>query len=101
MRTVYLDNVTVKRIMKKFVILSGALCMLILTGCNKELSDNFTTYSGHPLNDTIWVRNVPGTASIHGLPNLLIPQVIVDSFETSKDTTLKYGDSLEVSFSAG
>jgi hypothetical protein len=101
MMTGYLDNETVKRIMKKFAFLGGALYLLLLSACNKELSDNFTTYSGHPLNDTIWVRNVPGTASIHGLPNLLTPQVIVDSFETSKDTTLKYGDSLEVSFSAG
>ncbi|MBV9988178.1 MAG: hypothetical protein JO301_10885 [Chitinophagaceae bacterium] len=87
--------------MKKLGFVAVCLSMLFLSACNKELSDNFTTYTGHPLNDTIWVRNLPSTAAVHELAQLLTPDIIVDSFETSKDTTLKYGDSLEISFTAG
>jgi hypothetical protein len=97
----YLHIETVKRIMKKLAFVTGCLSMLFLTACNKELSDNFTNYSGHPLNDTIWLRNVPSTAAVHELAHLLAPDLIIDSFETTKDTTLKYGDSLEVTFTAG
>ena len=87
--------------MKKTVFIIGSLSALFFTACQKELSDNFSAYPGHPLNDTIWVRNVSGGASVHQLAELLIPEIIVDSFEVSRDTTLKYGDSLEVAFSAG
>jgi len=88
-------------VMKKIVFIIGSLSALFFTACQKELSDNFSTYPGNPLNDTIWVRNVSGTASVHELADLLLPQVIVDSFEVTRDTTLQYGDSLEISFTAG
>ena len=87
--------------MKKIVFIIGSLSALFFTACQKELSDNFSTYTGHPLNDTIWARNVSGGASVHELTELLMPEIIVDSFEVSRDTTLKYGDSLEVTFTAG
>jgi len=87
--------------MKKIVFITGCLSLLFFTGCKKELSDNFITYTSHPLNDTIWARNVSGLASIHELIGLLVPEIIIDSFEVSRDTTLKYGDSLEISFTGG
>jgi len=87
--------------MKKIVFIIGSLSALFFTACQKELSDNFTTYPNHPLNDTIWVRNVAGTASVHELADLLLPEIIVDSFEVSRDTTLQYGDSLAISFTGG
>lgn len=87
--------------MKKIVFFIGCLSSLFFTACQKELSDNFTIYTGNPLNDTIWVRNVPGNASVHELANLLFPAIIIDSFEVTRDTTLKYGDSLEISFTGG
>ncbi len=102
MRKRYLMNeIPARSVMKKIVFMLGAFAMLLLASCQKELSDNFITYSGHPLNDTIWVRNVPGSASVHELAKLMLPDIIVDSFDASKDTTLKYGDSLEVTFTAG
>ena len=87
--------------MKKLAFVVGGACLLFLVGCQKELSGDFTTYTGHPLNDTIWVRNLPSGAQVHELVSLLAPDIIVDSFEVSKDTTLKYGDSLEVNFTVG
>jgi hypothetical protein len=88
--------------MKKTVLLIGCLSLLFFTACQKETSDNFTTYPGNPLNDTVWLKNVTATASVNDLLNSLVPQVIVDSFDASKsDTTLTYGDSLSVKFSAG
>jgi hypothetical protein len=87
--------------MKKIVFVIGCLSSLFFTACQKELSDNFTTYAGNPLNDTIWVRNVPGSASVHGLADLLFPAIIIDSIEVTRDTTLKYGDSLEITITGG
>ena len=92
---------TLHLVMKKIIFIIGGLSALFFASCKKELSDNFATYSGHPLNDTVWVRNVSGTASVHELIELLAPEVIVDSFEVTRDTTLRYGDSLNISFTAG
>jgi hypothetical protein len=87
--------------MKKIVLVIGCLSSLFFMACQKELSDNFTIYTGNPLNDTIWVRNVPGSAAVHGLADLLFPAIIIDSIEVTRDTTLKYGDSLEITITGG
>ena len=88
--------------MKKIVFLIGCLSLLFFSACTKELSDNFNAYPDHPLNDTIWVKSVPSTASINDLLTALLPDIFVDSIDISKsDTTLNYGDSLSVSFTAG
>ena len=88
--------------MTKTVLLIGCLSLLFFTACQKETSDNFTTYTGNPLNDTVWLRNVTATASVNELLSSFSPNMIVDSFDISKsDTTLNYGDSLSISFSAG
>ncbi len=54
-------------------------------------------YPGNPLNDTVWVSAVSSAASVHELIGLLTPNIFIDSFDLSKDTTLVFGDSLEVS----
>lgn len=87
--------------MKKLVFITGCLLLLFFTGCQKELSDNFSTYTNHPLNDTLWARNVSAGASVNELIGLLVPEIVIDSFEVDRDTTLKYGDSLEIAFTAG
>jgi hypothetical protein len=76
--------------------------VLFATACQKELSDNnITRYPDHPLNDTVWIKNVPSTAAVHALAELLSPAIVVDSFDTNKDTTITYGDSLDIRFTAG
>ena len=88
-------------VMKKIIFIIGGLSALFFASCKKELSDNFATYTGHPLNDTVWVRNVPGTASVHDLFNDLTPGFLVDSFNVSTGSTLRFGDSLEITFNPG
>lgn len=87
--------------MKKLVFIIGCISLLFITGCQKELSDNFSTYTNHPLNDTLWARNLSAGASVNELIGLLVPEIVIDSFEVDRDTTLKYGDSLEIAFTAG
>ncbi|MCW3086686.1 MAG: hypothetical protein JWQ78_72 [Sediminibacterium sp.] len=87
--------------MKKIVFILGSVSLLFFTACQKELSDNFTTYTNHPLNDTIWAKNVAAGAAVHELSGLLLPEIRIDSFDLSHDTTLTYGDSLSISFTAG
>ncbi|MEO7530399.1 MAG: hypothetical protein ABIS69_03275, partial [Sediminibacterium sp.] len=84
--------------MKKILLFTGCLMVLFFTACNKELSsnDNFTSYSNHPLNDTVWVRNVGNTASIHDLFDLFAPGFIIDSFNVANGASLHYGDSLDI-----
>ena len=84
--------------MKRFLLIMGSLLMLFFTACNKELSDNFTTYTNHPLNDTAWVRNITNTSSIHDLFEMLVPPVLVDSFSLSYGGEIKFGDSVELKF---
>ena len=87
--------------MKKLLLIIGCLSALLITACNKELSDNFTTYTDHPLNDTVWVKNLTNTASINDLFDLLVPDIIVDSIRLDTASVLKYGDSLEISYDGG
>ena len=72
--------------MKKLLLIIGCLLLLFFTACNKELSDNFTTYPNNPLNDTAWVKNLTNTSSIHDLFDLLVQPT-----EKKMDTRL-FGD---------
>lgn len=83
--------------MKKFGFILFCMIAFFFTSCKKELSDNFMLYPGNPLNDTVWVSAVTGAAQIHELIGILSPNIFVDSFDLSKDTSLIFGDSLEVS----
>ncbi len=74
---------------------------LFFAACTKELSNDFNQYTNHPLNDTVWVKTVANTASVHELAQLLTPVLFSDSLEITRDTTLTYGDSLEISFTGG
>jgi hypothetical protein len=85
-------------IMKKIFFITACLFTLFFTSCNKEMSDNFITYPNNPLNDTVWVRNVAGTASVHDLFDLLAPGMITDSFSVANGASLHYGDSLALEF---
>jgi hypothetical protein len=87
-----------KVIMKKLFFITACLFTLFFTSCTKEMSDNFITYPNSPLNDTVWVRNVAGTASVHDLFDLLAPGMITDSFSVASGASLHYGDSLALEF---
>lgn len=87
--------------MKRILFITGCLGMLLFTACTKEVSDNFNIYSGNPLNDTVWTRSLSPVYSVHDLFDNLMPTSIIDSFEVKSGKSLKYGDSLEISFAAG
>ena len=88
-------------VMKKILFITGCSIVLLFTACTKELSDNFTVYANHPLNDTVWVKNVSNTASVHALFDLFVPGIIVDSFNVATGASLHYGDSLDIEFQPG
>lgn len=86
-------------IMKRFFYIMVGLSGLFFASCNKELSDNFTTYTNHPLNDTVWVRNVASTSAVHDLFELLHPnEILVDSLNAVNGGSLHFGDSMEIEF---
>jgi hypothetical protein len=87
--------------MRQVLILLGVAGMFFLGSCQKEFSDNFTVYTNHPLNDTVWARNIPSSAAVYELAQLLAPEIYVDSIDLSKDTVLTLGDSLEVNIPSG
>jgi hypothetical protein len=84
------------------IILAFGTILILASSCQKELSStDIIRYDNHPLNDTVWQNTLPGTAPVHSLFRLLAPVVSIDSFPVTKDTTLNFGDSLEISFTAG
>lgn len=87
--------------MKRILFITGCLGLLFITACRKEMSDNFNLYSGNPLNDTVWARSLSSFYAVHDLFDNLTPAFIIDSFDVNSGKSLKYGDSLEISFSAG
>lgn len=87
--------------MKRIVFITGCLGLLFITACRKEMSDNFNLYPGNPLNDTVWSRSFSSFYAVHDLFDNLRPAFIIDSFDVNSGKSLKYGDSLEISFSAG
>ena len=87
--------------MKRILFITGCLGLLFITACKKEVSDNFNLYTGNPLNDTVWTRALNPAYAVHDLIDNLTPPSIIDSFEVSSGKSLKYGDSLEISFAAG
>lgn len=87
--------------MKKNYILLISLSLFFFSSCKKELSDNFTLYTNSPLNDTIWINNVPLGASVHHLAELFLPNLVIDSFDCNKGDTLTFGDTLELAIKPG
>jgi hypothetical protein len=89
--------------MKKINGIIGCLLLLILAACNKEISNNngFTPYADNPLNDTVWIKNIPGDAAIYKLADTIFHHnVMVDTFDLAKDQVFEFGDSLEIEFHA-
>lgn len=85
--------------MKKINGIISCLLLLTLAACNKEISNNnaFTPYANNPLNDTVWVSNVPGDAPIYKLADTIFHNnELVDTFDLAKGKTLEFGDSLEI-----
>ncbi|HVZ25953.1 MAG TPA: hypothetical protein VG842_07865, partial [Sediminibacterium sp.] len=75
---------------------------LLFTACKKEFSDNFNAYTNHPLNDTVWVRNQPNSASLFDLIEDVVPQkLLTDSFDVNQADTVRFGDSIQVILPAG
>lgn len=88
--------------MKRVLVITGCLFSLFFAACTKELSTDFNQYPTHPMNDTVWVRTVANTASIHDLAQLLAPTIYtVDSVDISQDFSLNFGDSLDIAFTGG
>ncbi|WP_026769636.1 hypothetical protein [Asinibacterium sp. OR53] len=81
--------------MKKTITI-GCIALLFFTACKKELSSNLILYPNHPLNDTAWMKNATGSATLNELAQLMFPNLTVDSFDCSKTDTLSYGDSLSI-----
>jgi hypothetical protein len=89
--------------MKKINGIIGCLLLLTLAACNKEISNNngFTPYANNPLNDTVWITNIPGDAPIYKLADTIFHNnVIIDTFDLAKDKVFEFGDSLEIEIHA-
>ncbi len=89
--------------MKKINGIIGCLLLITLAACNKEISNNngFTIYTNNPLNDTAWIKNIPGDAPIYKLADTLFKNnAFIDSFDLTKDQVLNFGDSLEIEIHA-
>ncbi|MEN9685197.1 MAG: hypothetical protein RLZZ28_983 [Bacteroidota bacterium] len=84
--------------MKQFLTIACCVTAFFFTACKKEVSDNFNTYPDHPLNDTVWAKNVSSSAAVYDLYKSLALPVIVDSFNIATGAKLNYGDSLEIEF---
>lgn len=82
--------------MKKNIIILGTILLFFLTSCQKELSDNFTVYTGDPRNDTLWTATIPSTAPVHQLANQFFPDLIIDSFDCTTGDTLSLKDDIEL-----
>ena len=87
--------------MKKLLFILVCLPAVFFTACNKELSDNFTVYTNHPLNDTVWVRNVSAGASVNDCFDALFPDnILIDTFNTALGGSIHFGDSISIEFPA-
>lgn len=86
--------------MKKIVFIMSCFGLLLVTACNKEMSENFNLYTNHPLNDTIWTKTDNIIYSVHSLFNNLAPDMIEDTFDVGSEKSFRFGDSLEISFEA-
>ncbi|MEI6086996.1 MAG: hypothetical protein WCR66_05380 [Bacteroidota bacterium] len=85
--------------MKKINGIMGCLLLLTLAACNKEISNNngFTPYANNPLNDTVWITNIPGDAPIYKLADTIFHNnALEDTFDLAKGKVLNFGDSLEI-----
>lgn len=89
--------------MKKTNGIIGCILLLMIVACNKEIStnNNFTPYSGNPLNDTAWTKTITGDAPIYKLADTIFQfSAIMDTFDLAKDLNRSYGDSLEIEIHA-
>lgn len=87
-------------IMKKNVFITTVAMLFFFTACKKELSDNFTIYSGDPRNDTIWVATTPGNAPIHQLASQFLPDLIIDTFDCTLGDTISLKDYVTIQIPA-
>lgn len=89
--------------MKKINGIIGCILLLLIVACNKEISNNnnFTPYTGNPLNDTAWIKTITGDAPIYKLADTIFQNsAIIDTFDLAKDQSRSYGDSLEIEIHA-
>lgn len=73
----------------------------LLTSCSKDNSVEFVPYIGHPLNDTTWATNVPMDASAYRLSQEFSYTPLVDSFNASSTSVVKFSNSVEVTIPSG
>jgi hypothetical protein len=89
--------------MKRINGIIGCLLLLTLAACNKEISNNngFTPYANNPLNDTVWIKNIPGDAPIYKLADTIFHNnALIDTFDLAKGKVFEFGDSLEIEIAA-
>ncbi len=88
--------------MKRKLLILICVTPLFFTACKKEFSDNFITYSNHPLNDTVWVRQFSTTNSINDFFDDFLPNnLLIDSVNAATGGTVQFGDSISLNFPAG
>jgi hypothetical protein len=87
--------------MKRILQLSMIVLMAALTACQKDLSsDSFVLYSGNAMNDTVWTRFIPLTASVNAITDSTAPEVFAGEFNPTITDTLRSTNGLEIAIPA-
>jgi len=83
-------------VMKKFI--TACLLLVYLTGCKRELSDQFIPYENDELNNTDWVSSVNTNAAVYQLHKIFYLQPVIDSFYNAAGGTITLQDHTTITF---
>jgi hypothetical protein len=87
--------------MKRILQLSLIISLAALSACQKDLSsDSFVLYSGNAMNDTVWTRVIPFSASVNAIADSTAPEVFIGEFNPTIADTLRSTNGLEISIPA-
>lgn len=88
----------------KYDILNICLGLILMTGCGKEVSQEFNAYPNNPMNDTVWAVTLKPTDAANTMIADLMPNPDVATIDLSADeVSCKPGstDSLRITFKKG
>jgi hypothetical protein len=85
--------------MKKMI--SIALSSLLLMACNKEFSEQFSSYTNNELNDTLWTASKPNLDKFSDLAKGLTPVTFGETFDASKGDTINFNEPISVEIPKG